>query len=212
MSPHHRWQRKKDVRSREILKAALKIFVEKGFRAAKVEDIAHAAGVTKGTPYLYYQNKEALFKAVVQNQLVASLERMIELTRLHAGSNVKLLYKLTDAWWNEVGATETSGIFKLLIAEAAHFPELATCFNEMIIKPTHDMTASILQKGIDSGEFRPVTIAVAADVLVGTVLMAMLWQPSFFCISGIGRSMNDPQHHLRDNLDIIINGLSTINH
>ena len=75
-SPPTRWSRRKDVRPGEILEAALKLFVEKGFRATKMEDIAREAGVTKGTPYLYYQNKEEIFKAVVRENLVSQINKL----------------------------------------------------------------------------------------------------------------------------------------
>lgn len=202
-----RWQRKKDVRPGEILEAALKMFVEKGFRATTMEDIAKAAGVTKGTPYLYFQNKEDIFKAVVRERLVVSLGNMAELAHAHTGSAAKLLHQLSETWWNEVGATEASGICKLMMAEAANFPELAHFYYEAVIEPACAMVTAILQQGIASGEFRPVPLDEAADVLVAPLLMTALWQHSFARIPGTKSSMNDPQRYLRHALDITLNGL-----
>ncbi|WP_240314969.1 TetR/AcrR family transcriptional regulator [Chromobacterium haemolyticum] len=77
-APASRWQRKKDARPSEILDAALTLFVEKGFSATKMEDIARAAGVTKGTPYLYFQNKEEIFKAMVRHHLSSRLSAFVD--------------------------------------------------------------------------------------------------------------------------------------
>src|SRR2546426_881401 len=64
-----RWQRRKAARPAEIVTAALDVFVERGFAAARLEEVARRAGVTKGTVYLYFKNKEALFKAVVRETI-----------------------------------------------------------------------------------------------------------------------------------------------
>ena len=61
-----RWERRKDARPQELLEAALDLFVERGYAATRLEDVARRAGVSKGTLYLYYENKEELFKAVVR--------------------------------------------------------------------------------------------------------------------------------------------------
>ena len=67
MCPIKCWTRRKEARPQEILEAALGLFVEKGFAATKIEDIARAAGVTRGTPYLYFANKEEIFKSVIRS-------------------------------------------------------------------------------------------------------------------------------------------------
>ena len=65
-----RWKRRKDARPAEIVAAALEVFGERGFAATKLADVARRAGVTKGTVYLYFDSKEALFKAVVRETIV----------------------------------------------------------------------------------------------------------------------------------------------
>jgi len=71
-----RWQRRKAARPAEILSAALDCFAERGFAATRLEDIAARAGVTKGTLYLYFPNKEELFKALVRQELLPNVERL----------------------------------------------------------------------------------------------------------------------------------------
>jgi AcrR family transcriptional regulator len=53
-----------------LLEAAIDLFVERGYAATRLEDVARRAGVSKGTLYLYYENKEELFKAVVRSNIV----------------------------------------------------------------------------------------------------------------------------------------------
>ena len=61
-----RWERRKEARPAELLAAALELFVEKGYAGTRLDDVAQRAGVSKGTLYLYFENKEDLFKAVVR--------------------------------------------------------------------------------------------------------------------------------------------------
>src|SRR2546428_11086558 len=68
-----RWRRRKNARPEEIITAALEAVADRGFAATKVEDVARKAGVTKGTIYLYFENKDALFKALIRETIVPVL-------------------------------------------------------------------------------------------------------------------------------------------
>src|SRR6516164_11461265 len=72
-NPSLRWRRRKTARPLEILDAALAAFAERGFAATRLDDVAARAGITKGTLYLYFRNKEDLFKAVVRQELLPTI-------------------------------------------------------------------------------------------------------------------------------------------
>src|SRR5215510_13473789 len=80
-----RWRRRKEARPQEIVKAALSVFAEKGFAAARMEDIAQRARVSKGTIYLYFESKEAVFRALVREMLVPRLTEAAIVAREHQG-------------------------------------------------------------------------------------------------------------------------------
>src|SRR5471030_2519438 len=86
-----RWERRKDARPQELLAAALGQFVERGFAATRLEDVARRGGVSKGTLYLYFENKEELFKAVVREGLVSPLTVMKGVLEQFEGSSFELL-------------------------------------------------------------------------------------------------------------------------
>src|ERR1700675_1629960 len=86
-----RWTRRKQARPSEILDAALKVFAEKGYAGARMDDIAKRAGVTKGTIYLYFENKEAVFKTLVRDTIGATLAGVTANTRDFQGSAKDLL-------------------------------------------------------------------------------------------------------------------------
>ncbi|MCW3480676.1 TetR/AcrR family transcriptional regulator [Neisseriaceae bacterium JH1-16] len=203
-----RWQRKKDVRPGEILDAALKQFVEKGFRATKLEDIARAAGVTKGTPYLYFANKEEIFKAVVRETQVANLSKLQALSEQYDGSARALLFAFVEQWWQEVGATSSGGLCKLIMAETASFPELAQFYFTEVILPARQMVAQVLQRGIAQGEFRAVPIDTTVETLLAPLIQQLIWTHSFGTVPGChSAGGHDPLRMLLDGLDLMLHGL-----
>ncbi|KMN81587.1 TetR family transcriptional regulator [Chromobacterium sp. LK11] len=208
-APASRWQRKKDARPSEILDAALTLFVEKGFSATKMEDIARAAGVTKGTPYLYFQNKEEIFKAMVRHHLSSRLNAFVELEQQHQGPVGELLQILLLKWWDEVGATPAAGLCKLAIAEATNFPELARFYTTEVISPCLRMVEHILRRGMDSGEFRDLPIASSSDALLAPLVMAMTWAHSFAKVvpDVCGYSHQYSRAHLSEALQLVLQGL-----
>src|SRR5881394_2807946 len=92
--PKPRWRRRKDPRPEEIISAALDVFTDRGFAATKLEDIARRAGVTKGTIYLYFDSKEALFKALVRQTIVPIIAQGEALAQSFIGSARELFERL----------------------------------------------------------------------------------------------------------------------
>ncbi|POZ62672.1 TetR/AcrR family transcriptional regulator [Chromobacterium alticapitis] len=208
-SGNSRWQRKKEARPSEILDAALMLFVDKGYRATKMEDIAQAAGVTKGTPYLYFQNKEEIFKAVVRETIVARMQAMsAQLAQLHDASGSQLLGMALENWWIHIGATRSAGLCKLMAAEATNFPELALFYYEEVIRPARQLLGHIVQRGMDSGEFRPANIEHVIDMLTAPMLMTMILSHSFGQVPGCCESLTqDPLAFLKTALQLTLQGL-----
>ena len=105
-----RWHRRKDARPDEILAAAQILFIEHGYKATKLEDIARAAGVTKGTPYLYFENKAEILKAVVRNGLLANITRLEAAAENGAGPVAAQMRLLMQRWNEDVQARQSSGL------------------------------------------------------------------------------------------------------
>src|SRR5438270_8734118 len=91
LTPARRSSRRKDERPAEIVSAALALFAERGFGATKLDDVARAAGIAKGTIYLYFATKEDLFRAVVRQELLPTLERFEAAAGGHDGPTGDLL-------------------------------------------------------------------------------------------------------------------------
>ena len=90
--PSPRWRRRKTDRPGEIVAAALAVFAEKGFAAARLEDIARRAGVSKAALYLYFETKTDLFAAVVAQAVVPNIDRIRPLAEAYEGRFADLCY------------------------------------------------------------------------------------------------------------------------
>jgi AcrR family transcriptional regulator len=168
--------RRAEDRERQIVHAALTLFVERGFAATKLDDVARLAGVSKGTPYLYFPSKEALFKAVIREAILAPLNAGEDLVATYAGTTEALLREVV-ARFREFNETPAAGVFKLVIAEAGNFPEVARYFVEEIERRGLRLFVAILRRGIARGEIRPLEdVESAALVLRAPLGMLAIWR------------------------------------
>src|SRR5437667_12684156 len=200
-----RWHRRKQARPAEIVAAALEVFVERGYAATKLEDVARRAGVTKGTMYLYFESKEALFKAVVREALVPVLAQGEALARSFTGSARELLERLVREYWRLVGETSLAGIPKLMMAEAATFPELTRFYYDEVVTRGPRLMASVLERGIKSGEFRPVDVTVAAKLAMSPLMHATVARRAFVSCMPEGFNV---QSYLATHFDLYLNGIA----
>ncbi|WP_374539304.1 TetR family transcriptional regulator [Chitinimonas taiwanensis] len=178
-TPTPRWQRRKDARPAEIIEAALSLFVERGFAATRLDDVAKLAGVTKGTVYLYFANKEELFKAVVRETVLPNIESGETLLAEHQGRWADLLWTLLERWAERMEQSASTGISKLMIAEANNFPELARFYVEEVVIRSRKLFANVIERGIAAGEFRPVDVALATRAVISPLMMIKVWKQSF---------------------------------
>jgi AcrR family transcriptional regulator len=173
-----RWQRRKDARPEEIVAAALEEFVERGFNATRLDDVARRAGVTKGTIYLYFDGKEALFTAMIRQMLVPHIALGEQLVAEHTGSAADLLKAMIRKWWQLIGQTKAAGIPKLVIAEAGNFPELARVYHQEVVQRGSRLVAQVIERGIAAGEFRAVHVPSAVRLAWAPLVLAVILEHS----------------------------------
>lgn len=200
-------QRRKEARPLELLDAALELFVEKGFAATRTEEVAHRAGVSKGTLYLYYPSKEELFKAVVRENLGSLIAEGKEVVAQFQGSTSELLVALMQTWWQRVGSRRAAGIHKIILAEVRNFPELAQFYADEVIVPADELFCSAVQRGIARGEFRALPLHEAAHTLMAPMILLALHQHSVGACPVQGCAVVDPQRMLQAHLDLVLHGL-----
>jgi AcrR family transcriptional regulator len=204
LSTRPRWTRRKQARPQELLAAALELFVERGYAATRLDDVAARAGVSKGTLYLYFSSKEELFFALVRENLLPVLDEAAALIDGYEGSSVALFREFILGWWQRIGETRLAGLTKLVLAESGNFPEVAKFYHEEIISRSNALVMRMLERGIARGEFRAIDVNQAHMVVVAPVLMLTLWRHSF---DACRPEPVSPQAYLDSMIDLLTHGL-----
>lgn len=199
-----RWERRKDARPQELLAAALDLFVERGYAATRLDDVASRAGVSKGTLYLYFTNKEELFKAVVRENIIPIVDEAEDIVEGHAGSSAELFREIIMGWWERMGNTKLSGITKLMLAESNNFPEVAQFYHTEFISRANAMIVRMIERGISRGEFRSVDVKHTMNVVCAPMLMLMMSKHSFGICNIEPISAED---YLNSFIDLVLHGL-----
>lgn len=201
-----RHSRRKQARPGELLDAALQLFLENGYAGTRVEAVAARAGVSKGTLFLYFSSKQELFKAVVRHHISGCYASWrLELEQFQ-GSSAALLCRAIEVWWQQMVGTPAGGITRLMWNEAPHFPELAAFYRQEVDEPGHAMLESILQRGMDRGEFRPLPMAEALYLLLTPMVFVMLWRPQSELCHPADRELT-PARYLLSQLQNCLRGL-----
>ena len=200
-----RWRRRSEARPGEIVEAALDLFVEKGFSATKMDEIARRAGVTKGTVYLYFPSKEDLFRAVVEEMMGPNLESGERMLAEHRGSARDLVADLIRGWWRLIGSSRVACLSKLMTGEAANFPHLAQYYMDQVVVRGRRIFEQAIQRGIEGGEFRAVPLAGAARMAIAPLVHASVYQRSMLAFDPEPWEM---ESFLNLHIDMFLRGLA----
>jgi len=198
-------RRRKEARPAEIATAALEVFAEKGFSAAKLDEVAQRAGVSKGTLYLYFSSKEELFKAMVREAVLPNLQEMEGWVASFQGSSADLLRQFLSRTATRITQQRLGRIPKMIIAEAGNFPDLAQFWVDEFVSRMQHLLNSVLERGFAAGEFREAGAQTAMLVLSPILVMA-LWNAAIG--PAVGRSL-DPEQWARDAAELLLQGLAS---
>lgn len=198
-----RRQRRKEARPGEILDAALEVFSAKGFSAARPDEIAALAGISKGTLYLYFPSKEELFKAMVRQTVLPNVGEMERWAAAFDGSATEMFQGLLARIARLFSTHRVGRMPKIIISEATAFPELAQFWIGEVVERAFAVMRSILDRGVAAGEFTPVR-AEAVIVLFSPMLMLALWNQSIG--PAVGRPL-DPEMIAAEAARFLLDGI-----
>jgi AcrR family transcriptional regulator len=175
-----KFNRRAAERPAELLEAALEQFYRVGFSAAKIEEIARAAGVTVGTVYRYFPSKEALFLAVVERHLDASWSRGREIAEAYGSMTAReVVALLLDRWEAVLREPGPRRIAVVVMREAPLFPDAVALYEAELLAKGRLSIERALRHGIERGEFPLLPIEATARVLIGAPLEQLLWNETF---------------------------------
>ncbi|MEQ8823646.1 MAG: TetR/AcrR family transcriptional regulator [Filomicrobium sp.] len=197
---------KQKGRETAILSAAFQEFADKGFDAARLDEVAAHAGVAKGTLYLYFDSKEALFEAAVRSRVRPVLGRITRLAEYYPGPTrflLKMIFRLMYRRLDERGG-ELRSVMRIMISEGQRFPALTKFYHREFIQPMLNAIKVIVDKGIARGELRPGAATQLPMVLIGPGVMAQIWMMTFQPHEPL-----DMDKFYEAHIDLIMNGISS---
>jgi AcrR family transcriptional regulator len=196
-------RRRKAERPQEILEAAFVEFSRSGYAMTTLDQIAEGAGVTKGTIYVYFENKEHLFISMVREVTKAALDTVHEMLETHEGTTADLLRaQFSFIYQHIVEDRRRREVLRMLIAEAPRFPELADRYHQEILRPCLDMLRQAIRRGMDRGEFRNSAIVDLPQIVIAPIALVDLWMMMFD-----DRQPLDMKAYFNAHLDLVLNGL-----
>jgi AcrR family transcriptional regulator len=196
-------RRRKADRPKEILEAAFEEFSRNGYAATTLDQVAVRAGVTKGTIYVYFENKEHLFISMVRELTKPATDFAQEMFERDEGSTADLLREqFSFIYRHIVEDRRRREVVRMLIAESPRFPELADRYHEEIHRPCIELLQRAIQRGIDRGEIRPSAVANCPQVIIAPIALLDLWMMMFD-----DRHPLDMEEYFRAHLDMVLNSL-----
>jgi AcrR family transcriptional regulator len=195
-------RREKDARPQQIVAAAFEEFAEKGFAGTRLEDVAARAKVSKGLPYLYFKTKVELFKAVIRSVISSHFEVIRERMETTELSVEEFLKGPFLRFIQELPGSKRAFIARLLIAEGYKHPELTQFYYENVISRGLETMRRLIDRGIESGEFKPTPLRDYPQLLVAPVLMAVIWRSLFERYYHI-----DTDKLLATNIDLLVDAV-----
>ena len=188
-----------------IVAAALDEFVARGFTATRLDDVAKRAGVAKGTIYLHFKDKEALFEELVRTAIVPVVERITTPPALTGSRSIRdALEGFARTFIEEVANTRRADIIRLIVAEGPRFPAIADFYYREVISRGLAAMRALIEAGIARGEIRSSELKDFPQILVAPAIVAIIWKSLFERHAPL-----DANAMLRVHLDLIFGERST---
>jgi AcrR family transcriptional regulator len=184
-------------RREAIIAAGLEEFIARGFAATRLDDVAKRAGVAKGTIYLYFQDKEALFQQLIRSAVAPVIDRLAA-PPLAGRSAREMFESFAETVAHDVVATRRGDLLRLFIAEGSRFPALAEFYYREVIARGMAGMRALIQHGITRGEIRNQALAQFPQLMVAPAIAAVIWHGLFERLSPL-----DTAAMLRVHIDLI---------
>ena len=199
-----KWQRRSEDRPREICAAALEVFAEKGFAAAKLDEIARRAGVSKGTLYLYFKDKEQLFRAVVRDSIAPNVAAITSAISAMDAPFADVVRMFLAGFAEREARLPLGAVAKMVIGESRNFPELARVWHDEVASKAIGALAAAIERAQRRGEVRNGDPRLFAFSLMGPMVLGALWRATL--VPAGGEPLDLPAL-ARQHADTVLEGL-----
>jgi AcrR family transcriptional regulator len=202
-SPEPRWRRRAEARPEEILDAALAEFTSRGFEAARMEDIAKRAGLSKAAIYLYFPSKMAVLEALIETK-VGPLAQQAQ-TRAARGADNPLmaLRMLATAAAHRRADPTVIAVPRLVIGVSGRFPEIASYYREHVVSLARGALETLIEAAMAKGQIRHVDKNAVVRAFIGPLFFEAMWTHVL-----LGETaLHEPQTLIEQQFDVLLSGL-----
>jgi AcrR family transcriptional regulator len=162
-----------------IIEAAMDEFIARGFAATRLDDVARRAGVAKGTIYLHFKDKEALFEELIRTAIVPLVGRLVAAPPVAGASVRDMVEGFAAAFMQQVATTRRGDIIRLIVAEGPRFPGIADFYYREVVSRGLAGMRALIELGVARGEIRQENLARFPQILVAPAIVAVIWQSLF---------------------------------
>ncbi len=201
-APQSRRAQQKEAKRLALIDSALAVFSRVGFAAAKIDDVAEEAGVSKGTVYLYFESKEKLFEGMVKAKMVPMLDGIAEIVGDPEASAADRLRGHMTYFYKKILDSDRRQIMRLIMSEGPNFPHLAEFYHATVLSRGQAMINAIIEQGVERGEFRKMPNHGLMQNVAAGALVAGIWKLVFDRFQPI-----DLDAYFETHIDLILNGL-----
>lgn len=166
-----KWRRRAEHRPDEILDAALAEFEECGFDAARVEDIAQRASISKAGVYLYFETKDSILRGLIEREVAPVAQRVKSLAEAGAGDPAGAIRMLIAAMTMLVSDKRMFAVPRIVLSVAGRYPDIAVFYREQVVEQALGAVKFLHRAGVEKGVFRPCDSDVAARAIMGPMLI-----------------------------------------
>src|ERR1700693_2472731 len=149
---------KSAARREAILAAALDEVAAQGFAATRLDDVARRAGVAKGTIYLHFRDKEALFQDLIRSVLSPLVGKLETIAQADAPLRV-LAERIVAGFVTEIYGTRRKDVIRLIISEGPRFPKLAEFYYREVLSRVFNGARARLRRAVERGEISQATLS-----------------------------------------------------
>jgi AcrR family transcriptional regulator len=199
-----KWRRRAEARPAEIVQAAYQVFSEKGFAAARLDDIAQRAGVSKGALYLYFDNKQAVFEAVVKDAVAPNIGAIEQMALAFPGSFEQLIRMVAPRIADVAASANIGKVLKMVVGESGNFPEIARIWHDDVVARGVGLMTALIEKAQARGEVRAGDPRNFAVSIISPMLVGVIFRETFVPVGAKGF---DIPALMQQHLDTVLPGL-----
>lgn len=201
--PSPRWRRRAEARPEEILEAALAEFTARGFEAARMEDIAKRAGLSKAAIYLYFPSKMAVLEALIEAKVGPIARQVQTLSAAGVADPLTALKMLATMAAHRLGDANLFAVPRLVIGISGRFPEIATFYREHVVEKARGALETLIEAAMTKGQIRRVDKAAVVRAFIGPLFFEAMWT---HVLNG-ETALHQPQKLIEQQFDILLSGL-----